>query len=209
MARQGKGGPTAERTAMIKITIVGTRPLLMHNGRLNDQLDPYTKKLSVAAKKKGKSGEELGDVSRIEFEGSMYFDEKVGPYLPVDNLQACMIEGARKRKLGKDFESLVEVNVPDSGPEGYPLQYKGPRTVDALWDSRFMLRKGARVGQSRVMRTRPRFPTEWKCSFEVDVLDGGPSPDQVKQAFVDAGKLIGIGDWSPRYGRFVVDTFKA
>lgn len=181
----------------------------MHNGRLNDPLDPWAKKLSVAAHKKQKTDADHVETSRIEFDGSMYYNDKVGPYIPTDNLQACMIEGARKRKLGKEFESLVEVVIPDEGPEGYVLDYEGPRKMDALWTHYFYLRKGARVGQSRVVRTRPRFPTGWSCTFEIEILDGGPQPEQVKQAFTDAGKLIGIGDWTPRYGRFVVDEFRA
>lgn len=190
-----------------KVKIEGTRPLLMHNGRLADPLDPATKSLSAAAKKKSKSDDEIADVSRLEFEGSLYIDDKSGPYLPVDNLQAMLVEGARKRKLGKEFESLVEVVVPETGPEGYRLEYKGPRDPKGLWSAKMYLRKQARVGQSRVMRTRPRFK-DWSCSFEIEILEDGPDAEHVQRALTDAGRLIGIGDWSPRYGRFEVTEFK-
>jgi hypothetical protein len=192
-----------------KVKIEGTRPLLMHNGRLADPIDPATKKLSAAAKKKQKSDDEIAEVGRLEFEGSLYFDSAIGPYLPVDNLQAMIIEGARKRKMGKDFESLVEVAMPTAEPEGYRLDYQGPRDPAGLWNAPgFKLRKQARVGQSRVVRTRPRF-ARWSCRFEVEILDDGPDPEHVKRALEDAGRLIGIGDWSPRYGRFTLEEFKA
>ena len=187
------------------VTIVGSRPLIMHNGRLKDPLDPWTKKLSVATHKKKKSEEDHGEIARIEYEGGMYLDKRLGPYLPTDNLQACLIEGARKRKLGKQFEALVEV-VPLIESEGYALEYDGPRDVESLWkDPRFVFRKDAKVGMSAVMRTRPRFPAGWRCAFDIEVLDGGATSAELEQALTDAGMLVGIGDWSPRYGRFTVD----
>src|SRR5271165_5862329 len=162
--------------AICKVKIEGTRPLLMHNGRLSDPLDEATRKLSAAAKKKQKSMDEQVEVGRLEFDGGLYWDEKLGPYIPVDNLQAMIIEGARKRKLGKDFESLVEIVVPDTGVEGYKLEYKGPRDPETMWSSKMFLRKGARVGQSRVVRTRPRF-SGWSLRFEVEILDDGPDSE--------------------------------
>ena len=192
-----------------RITIQGIRPLLMHNGRLADPMDPAAKKLKEASKLRNKSDEDHIAVARVEFEGGLYHDEELGPYLPCDNLTACMIEGARRRKLGKQFESGAEVVVPDTGAEGYKLEYKGPRTVEALWlDPNNSLRKKAKVGQASVPRTRPRFATGWKCSFLVEVLDGAVTDEQVKTALSDAGLFIGIGDWTPRYGRFTLAEFK-
>lgn len=190
-----------------KVTISGTRPLLMHNGQLADPLSIATKALSAAAKKRQKSDDEIAEVGRLEFVGGLYHDDKIGPYLPVDNLQAMLIEGARKRKLGKEFESLVEVVVPESGPEGYKLEYKGPRDVDAMWSAAMFLRKPARVGQAKVIRTRPRFK-DWSCRFNLEILEDGPDAAHVQRALEDAGRLIGLGDWSPRYGRFLVQEFK-
>lgn len=192
---------------MIKVRIEGTRPLLMHNGRLADPIDPATKRLSAASKKKQKSDDEFAEMGRIEFEGSLYYDEKMGPYLPVDNLQAMLIEGARKRKMGKEFESLVEVMMPVDGPEGYKLEYKGPRDPAGLWNSKMFLRKQARVGQKRVIRTRPRF-AQWACQFDVEIHDDGPDAEHVRRAIEDAGRLIGLGDWSPRYGHFTLEKFE-
>lgn len=190
-----------------QVVIRGTRPLLHHNGRLKDPLDEWTKKLKVATAKKQKSDEDHTHVSRIEFEGAMYWDKRLGPYLPTDNLQACLIEGARKRKLGKVFEALVEVLPPDDA-DGYALEYKGPRAIDEMWgDGGFLLRKDAKVGASAIMRTRPKFAAGWKCIFGIEVLDGGATAEQLRQALDDAGMLVGIGDWTPRYGRFVVEKF--
>lgn len=193
---------------MINVTIQGMRPLLMHNGRLSDPLDPWTVKLAALTKKQKKAVSDHHEIARTEFEGGLYHDPKLGPFLPVDNLQAMLVEGARKRKLGKEFESLIEVVVPDAGPQGYAITYKGPRDPESMWTGCFFLRKGAVVSGKRVVRTRPRFPTGWRCAFQIEVLEGGPSAKQIEQSLSDAGRLIGIGDWTPRYGRFVVEAFK-
>ena len=195
------------------------RPLIMHDGRLSDPLDEKSKRLKLVTSKKKKSDEDLAEIKRIEFEGAMYFDEKLGPYLPCANLQACMCAGARKRKLGQSFEAMVEVMIPPDGPQGYALEYwslgptgtrePGPRTLKALFaKTAHVLRERAKVGMSAVMRTRPRF-SKWSCTFLVEVLDDDVDDSQVKQAFEDAGKYCGIGDWTPRYGRFEVSSFDA
>ncbi len=195
---------------ILSITIKGVRPLLMHNGRLANPLDAISKLLKNATKKWSKGDEDQAECQRLEFIGGLYFDEKLGPYIPTDNLQALLIEGARKRKLGKQFEALVSVVPPATCREadGYKLDYKGPRTIEELFsspDQEFVFVKQARVNQAKVMRTRPRFP-EWSITFgvEVDEEAGGPSEAEVTQALTDAGRLVGLGDWAPRYGKFEV-----
>ena len=40
---------------MLRVTIEGIRPLLLHNGRLADPLDEYTKRLKVLAKQRDRA----------------------------------------------------------------------------------------------------------------------------------------------------------
>lgn len=188
-------------------TIIGVRPLLMHNGQLCDPMNEHTRALKSASSRRNKGDEDHADVARAEYVGGLYHDAKHGPYLPVDVLQACIESGAKKRKLGKIFKGCVMVNEPGWG--GYALSYKGPREVEALIsDPAFRLTKAARVGQARVMRTRPRFPVGWSCTFEVEIVRGAVTREQVTQAIADAGTYEGIGDWRPRYGRFTVEASK-
>lgn len=197
------------KQTVYRVTIQGIRPLIMHNGRLADPLDEYTKALKAVAKKGGKADDDHVEIGRVEFVGGLYHDEKIGPYLPTDNLQALIIKGSMKRKLGKVFKALVEVPDPESGAPGYALQYAGPRDAKGLWnDKRFVFRKGAKVGQSRVVRTRARFPTGWKLEFPIEVLSGGATKAQIEEALSDGGIYEGLGDWRPRYGRFEVLSIK-
>lgn len=196
--------------AVYSVTIEGIRPMLMHNGRLCDPLDEHTKKLKTIAKQRNKSDDDHIRVARAEFEGGLYHDPKIGPYLPSDNLQAMIERGSTRRKLGKVFKAHVTVDMPEGDAPGFAIKYKGPRSVEELWSNRaFVFSKGARVGQSRVMRTRARLPTGWSVSFRVEVLADGVTRDQLRQAIEDAGLYEGLGDWRPRYGRFVVKELTA
>lgn len=192
--------------AMYTVVVEGIRPMLMHNGRLADPLDEHTKKLKTAAKQKNKSDDDHVRTARIEFEGGLYHDPKLGPYVPSDNLQAMIERGSTRRKLGKIFKAHVSVDMPVDA-DGFAVAYKGPRDIEGMWKNRaFVFSKIARVGQSRVMRTRGRIPTGWSISFRVEVLADGVTKQQLEQAVTDAGLYEGLGDWRPRYGRFVVKS---
>jgi hypothetical protein len=186
-------------------TIEGIRPLLMHNGQLSDPLSPYTKALKKFTAKQKKSDEDHEEIGRLEFQGGLYHDEKIGPFVPVDNLQRLLERGASHSKLEKRFKAIVGVVIPDDANdiEGYPLEYKGPRSREALWaNENFRLRKNAGVQGKRVMRTRPRFPLGWSVTFKIEVLGGGVDEEAIEQALRNAGIYEGLGDWKPRYGRF-------
>ena len=111
-----------------------------------------------------------------------------------------LVEGARKRRLGKQVEALVQVLEPD-GAAGYKLEYKGKRDPEELFKSDVHRSlKSAKIGQSCVMRCRPRFP-DWRVTFNIEVTEGGPTTEQLREALEDAGLLVGLADWTPRYGR--------
>jgi hypothetical protein len=193
---------------LYKVTIEGVRPLLMHNGRLANPMDPMAKALKAITSRKGKSDDDHADMARAEFEGGMYYDKKLGPYIPTDNLQAAIVQGAKVNKKGQEFLAFIDVVAPDDA-DGYALQYTGPRTVDGLWNNpEFVFTKGVKIGKVTVQRTRPRFK-KWSLTFEVEVVEGGPAAEDVERAITMAGARKGLGDWKPRYGRFAVKSFKA
>ena len=69
-----------------RITITGTAPLLMHNGRLANPLDPSTQALKSLTSKRKKTDDDLFDIARAEFLGGLYIDPDVGPYVPGENV---------------------------------------------------------------------------------------------------------------------------
>jgi hypothetical protein len=185
-----------------KCTIRGDRPLLMHNGQLADPLNPHTKALKAITGKRKKSDEDHLEMARLEFQGGLYIDEKIGPFIPGHALDSMLKEGARKKKLGTVFESCVMT----SG-DMFPLEYKGPRTREALWaDERFRDRRGAGVQTSRVMRTRPRFD-KWEVTFLVELFPCELNPTDIQQAITDAGMYVGFLDFRPKFGKFSLVNF--
>jgi hypothetical protein len=181
-----------------RITINGTADLLMHNGRLSNPLDPATKALKKAMAPRTKTDEIYADIARIEHAGCLYHDPDVGPYIPSDNIWRCLLDAGKKHKFGvKVKEGIL---FPDSVN---PLSYKGPRTVDGLWeDENFRHYATVRNQQSRVLRCRPLF-REW-ATEATGVLD--PNVLNFSELLTianTAGSIIGLGDWRPRYGRFV------
>ena len=147
---------------MLRVTIEGIRPLLLHNGRLADPLDEYTKRLKVLAKQRDKSDDDHVAVHRVEFEGGLYFDPKMGPYIPADTLQAgssvARRDASSENNSRQQFRSRCRITTPTVSRLN-----KGSSRLDGLWsDCRFVFTKGVKVGQKRVSRTRPGFPPPWR-----------------------------------------------
>lgn len=178
--------------------ITGTRALLMHNSQLVDPLNPHTKAIAAISKKRQKTEDDNAALGRAEYVGGLYLDpDGGGPCIPGENIERCIRDGATRRKRGRDIQrGLIVLD------EHVPLEYDGPRDPEALSrNERFTLRRPAKVGQSSVIRTRPKFP-EWSATFTVDIADDILDIAVVDQALDDAGRYLGLGDWRPRYGRF-------
>lgn len=175
----------------------------MHNVRLASPMNPYAKELSRLNRAKPSSkrtDEDRLDIARVEWEGGLYFDDEVGPYVPASWIFKTILEGARAGRRGQKVEgglTVVEMI--------HPLVYRGPRDIDGLWgnggESGFVDFRTVRVGQAKVDRCRPIF-NQW--AFEADLLLDPGVLDVAELADIAeiAGRLKGIGDYRQQYGRF-------
>lgn len=189
----------------MKVRLVGrgTRPLLMHNVRLASPLNAYAKKLKELNAPRLKTDEMRMEIARVEFEGGLYWAEGIGPYVPGANVFAALIGGAKLTKAGRKVERGVTVD----GIE-FPLIYRGPRTVEALWgggESEFVDMRPAKVQSSKVDRCRPIF-RDW--SFEADVTIDPDVMDleEFRTIADNAGRFEGVGDYRRLYGRFAAEV---
>jgi len=94
-----------------------------------------------------------------------------------------------------------------------PIAYKGPRAAEALWaEEPFRYRRSVKTGTGksapRTMSCRPIF-RQWKCEAHGLLDESQMSLDDLRAVAENAGALIGIGDWRPRFGRFVATVEKA
>lgn len=187
-----------------RLTLTGTTPLLMHNSRLANPLDPIVKAIKkINAKRNNKTDDDHEEVARLEHLGSLYFDPDIGPYIPGENIARCIRAAASLDRKGKNVERGVLIST-DTNPISYP----GPRDIDGLWkDENFRLIAAVGVGQARIMRCRPRFAA-WTVAAE-GILDPSVIDFTDFETYVTtAGQMIGLGDWRPRYGRFTATLVK-
>lgn len=206
---------------LIKIDVTGTTELLMHNGRLANPMDPNTKEVAnaYAEWKRSKTDEAFNSLARAEFTGSLYFAEyrDIGPYWPSDNLHTCLKNaGAKVKAAGRrgSLKNAVAASLINWEDEVNPLVYAGykgsiPRDLNGLWETEsYRFQKPARVGSSKVIRTRPVFRNwrfEASCVLDTEVLDLA----DLRRVAQVAGQVVGLGDWRPekggRRGRFTAE----
>lgn len=187
----------------LEVSIVGVSPLLLHNGQTADPLNPFSKQLKAVSGKRKKTDEDYAEMSRIEWHAALYVDGDGDLILPSTLLEASIYDGAKKSKLGKAFKSSVFVN------DDTKLDIGVKKKAEQLWgDNNYRDVRGVRVGQSRVMRTRPIFKT-WACTFTVMFDPEQVNEAEVVRAIKDAGQNSGVGDFRPRFGRFEIKQIEA
>lgn len=183
----------------ITFKIRGVSPLLLHNGQTANPLNPFSKRMKEVSGKRKKTDADYLELSRIEFAAGMYVNEAGEPVIPGENIEAAMIEGAKKQRLGESAKAGI---ISDGN---WAIEYTGPKTVDELWeDKRFVDVRKVRIQQNSVMRTRPIFRA-WGCTIKVDYLPEQLNRSQVIQIMETVGTTIGICDYTPKFGRFVVE----
>ncbi|RTG97845.1 hypothetical protein [Thermus scotoductus] len=75
------------------------------------------------------------------------------------------------------------------------------------WD--YEHRARVRVQQSAITRVRPAIKRGWRAEFFITVLlPEYIDPHLLHQLLTDAGRLEGVGDFRPTYGRFAVVLFE-
>lgn len=184
---------------ILKLKIIGTSPLMMHSDRLANPLLTETKAHKALTGKRKKTEDDHLAIAKSEFISGAYFDAKDGFFVPGQNFDATFLAGAKLQKLGTHWKRGAIVMTDKA-----KLLFDGPRTPESLWgDTRFVDCRGVRVGTAKVMRYRPIFlewATELELAFNPDVLN----PEEARKAIQDAGALIGVCEYRPRFGRFAV-----
>ena len=185
-----------------KAHIIGVAPLLMHNVRLLDPLNPFTKRLSEITSKRKKTEADLIELRWREYEGGIYADEK-GPYVPSEWVESVIRDGAKIVRRGKDITAAMYCTEDRFHLEGFPKA----KSVRALYEAGHSDYRPVVVTGKKVMRSRPRFNT-WELHFAVTFNDAVLNPDVVEEAIQNAGLLKGLGDYRPKYGRFKLEKFE-
>lgn len=183
------------------VRIDSEAPLLMHSGRMIDPLDEYARALKKISGKRIKTEADYEEMARIEWYASLYVrDGKV--VIPSEVIEATLVNGAKKTKSGKTAQAGLFVKS-DMVLE-FPAANK---TTEQLWeDAQYRFSVPVRVGNARVIRTRPRFDT-WGGAMTVVFDDSLFNESQVQEIIIVSGEQVALCDWRPKFGRFNT-TFK-
>jgi hypothetical protein len=178
--------------------ITGVAPLIQHNGQLADPLNYFAKEMKKISGKRHKTEADLEQLARLEWRGSLYLNNG-RVVIPGEVLEAHLVEAAKKVKKGPQAKAGLFCDGM------FLLDYDGPRDVEALWsDEAFRMTAGVRVQRNRIMRTRPIFHV-WSLSFEVQYNASQLNLSEIAEFVRIGGEQIGLGDWRPRFGRYLVE----
>lgn len=187
----------------IDIRLDGVRPILMHNVRLANPLDPYTRRLKEITSKNKKTDEDLAVISWIEARGSAYETADGLLAIPAENVFSAIWEGAKGAKKGMQFKRAV---LPLTDLE--PIYIHGEtRSVDDYLNAGNIDVRPVKVQRNRVMRSRPIIEAPWTVTHRFEMMTDEFDFDDLQAAIDRAGRLVGIGDFRPRFGTFTA-TFE-
>jgi len=189
----------------IKIHMQGVSPLLCHNGQTADPRNTYAKAMKAVSSKRKKTDADFDEMARLEWLAGIYrsADDLV---IPDYVIESAMIAGAKKSKRGPQAKcGLFFTQHATLIFDGKPHEINDD-TLASMFESGYYTHTiGVRVGMAKVMRTRPIFRS-WGCvavaQYDPDVLN----LRDIEEIAADAGKLVGIGDWRPKHGRFLAEV---
>lgn len=174
----------------IGCTIKGVAPLLQHKMSLETETN-------LDSKVKKRAGKPEGDDPK----DSLYLlNNKI--VQPAEHILQAIIKRMGNYKIqGRGKKTYKEMSQGVLVVEPEFIIHKNQKWVV---DSRTVVIPATK---GRAVRKRPRL-NEWELDFTISILSEDMPVEVVKSALDDAGKEGGIGDYRPRFGRFIVTKFK-
>lgn len=173
-----------------EVTIQGTADLLFHRWNCESVAEK-------SAAKKGSTAKKSDDI-----ESYVYRNEKDELCLPGEYLRMAIIGAAKfrqdprsPRKSMMDLAKAAIVSLT-------PLAGLGVKEWDYLDKRRVCIQRSA------ITRNRPAMKAGWTATIQLQCnLPEYISPSLLNEVIGQAGKLIGVGDFRPTYGRFQTVRF--
>jgi hypothetical protein len=187
----------------LHLRLTGLRPLMLHNGQLADPTHAMTRAIKELTRQKNKTDAVHMEIKKLEWLGCLYTDADGRIVVTEDMLLGTGLAGAKSMKKGVQFKAAVLGTEPT-----YPLLYDGPAEPLALFETgKFIDYRGVVVQRARTMRARPRFD-KWSVEVGLMIDDSAINVNEVLASYEYAGRLVGLGDFRPRFGRFSVERLK-
>jgi hypothetical protein len=181
---------------------------LCHNGQTADPRNTYAKAMKAVSGKRKKTDADFEELARLEWLAGLYrIDGDL--VIPDYVIESTMIGGAKKSKRGPQAKcGLFFTEHASLMFDGKPDTITDDTLAELFATGNYTHTIGVKVGMSKVMRTRPIFRS-WSVNavaqYDPDVLN----MRDVEEMAMDAGKLVGMGDWRPKHGRFDAEVVAA
>lgn len=174
-----------------EVTIEGTADILFHRWSNED----------VEAKGKAVKGSKAKRTDNVE--AYVYRNDAGELCIPGEYLRQAII-GAAKFRQDPRSPRKSAVDLYKAGVVSLTvLASLGVKE----WD--YEDRRRVMVQRNGITRVRPAMHAGWKATFELQVLlPEYIAPADLNETIQQAGRLIGIGDFRPTYGRFAVTRFE-
>lgn len=187
----------------ILIHVDGLRPMLQHNGRLANPLDPYTQRLKQLTAKRKKTDEDLMAILVAEARGAVYETSDGLLGFPTQNVWKAIYTAATAFKQGENIKRALSFE--DSTE---PLLFNGAHiSVEKfLADPVNIDYRPVAVNRAKTMRARPKVQLPWAATYAFELLDDVIDARDLAPILERAGRLVGLGDWRPIYGTFAVEV---
>lgn len=175
----------------VLVTLEGVCPLLFH--RWNNE--------SVESKSKAKKGSLEKKTDDVE--SYLYRNDKGIICIPGEYVRQSVIHAAKyeqdprsPRKSMMDLMKAALVSLTELSPTG-------------LKDPDYLDKRRVVIQRNAITRTRPALKEGWRCEFILMVnLPEYLPPQRLNHILQQAGRIIGLADFRPSYGRFNVIEFK-
>ncbi len=171
---------------IIKVTIKGTAPLLQHR---------FPEETGVQSVKKNSGG---GDYSEMAEQAAYKLPDGT-LYQPSAHIERSMQKAATNFKIlgkrGKTYMDLIKSSC-----------YIAPDAIPHIIQDYTIDRRSVIIQRARIMRERPILK-EWELAFDIIIMDKQLKQETVKEILDYAGAFVGIGDYRPKFGRFMVVSF--
>lgn len=176
---------------VVEVTIQGSSDMLFHRWNCEAVEEKAKAKKGSAAKKSD------------DLESYVYRNDKGELAIPGEYLRMSLIAAAKfrqdprsPRKSASDlFKAAVVSVTPLASLKAKAWDYEDKRRVC--------------IQRNAITRTRPAMKAGWTATIQLQVnLPEYVSPTLLNEVITQAGKLIGVGDFRPTFGRFQIVKFE-
>jgi hypothetical protein len=191
VSNDGESAILTEAPYAVEVEFTGSAAILFHRWSVDGVA-------AKAAAKKGSKAKKEDDV-----ESYVYRTEEGNLAIPGEYFRMAAIIAAKykqdprsPRKSAADLFKAGIVTITDLGSLGI-----------RDWD--YLDRRRVMIQRNGVTRTRPAVKAGWKTSIIFQILTPEYiSADLFNETLQAAGRLVGVGDFRPTFGRFQVTSFK-